>query len=57
MTKKEVSDALFSLNYVQGQLKTYGEKNDYDHRLLLAHLSDVVKSIEKDRDDIKDKTE
>ena len=54
MTKKEVSDALFSLDYVQGQLKTYGEKNDYDHRLLLAHLSDVVKSIEKDRDEQKE---
>ena len=54
MTKKEVSDALFSLNYVQGQLKTYGEKNDYDHRLLLAHLSDVVKSIEKDQDEQKE---
>jgi hypothetical protein len=49
MTKQEVKDAIFSLDYVSGQLKVYGEKNDYDHDLLLRHLEDVVKKIKSDK--------
>ena len=49
MTKQEVKDAIFSLDYVSGQLKVYGEKNDYDHDLLLRHLEDVVKKIKADK--------
>ena len=55
MTKKEVKDSIFSLNYVAGQLKTYGEKNDYTHELMLRHLEDVVKNIEKDKIDYENK--
>ena len=53
MTKKEIEDSLFSLNYVFGQLKVYGEKNEYPHDLLLAHLDDVVKRIEQDKNNKK----
>jgi hypothetical protein len=49
MTKQEVKDAIFSLDYVSGQLKVYGEKSDYDHDLLLRHLEDVVKKIKSDK--------
>ena len=49
MTTQEVKDAIFSLDYVSGQLKVYGEKNDYDHDLLLRHLEDVVKKIKSDK--------
>lgn len=49
MTKEEIKDAIFSLNYVSGQLKVYGEKNDYDHELLLRHLKNVVNKIESDK--------
>ena len=48
MEKKEVNDSIFSLNYVIGQLKIYGEKNDYSHDLLLRHIDDVVKRIKED---------
>ena len=50
MTKAEVNDAIFSLNYVSGQLKVYGEKNDYDHDLLLRHLESVVKLVKADKE-------
>ena len=50
MTKQDVKDCMFSLDYVSGQLKVYGEKNDYDHNLLLRHLEDVVKKIKSDQD-------
>ena len=49
MTKQEVKDAIFSLGYVSGQLRVYGEKNDYDHDLLLKHLEDIVKKINSDK--------
>lgn len=49
MTKLEIKSCIFSLEYVAGQLKVYGEKNDYDHDLMLRHLEDVVKMIEKDK--------
>ena len=49
MTQLEVKDAIFSLDYVSGQLKIYGEKNDYDHDLLLRHLEDVIKKIKSDQ--------
>ena len=49
MTKAEVKDAIFSLDYVSGQLRVYGEKNDYSHELLLRHLNDVVKKIQADQ--------
>ena len=45
MTKEQVNDTLFSLNYVLGQIKTYGEKDDYDHELMIRHLEDVIKNI------------
>ena len=49
MTQQAVKDAVFSLDYVSGQLKVYGEKNDYDHDLLLRHIEDVVKKIQSDK--------
>lgn len=49
MTKQEVKDAIFSLNYVANTLKIYGEKNDYHHDLMLGHLEDVVKKIKDDK--------
>lgn len=49
MTQQEVKDTVFSLDYVSGQLKIYGEKNDYDHDLLLRHIEDVVKKIQFDK--------
>ena len=49
MTKEQLEEALFSLDYVTGQLKVYGEKNDYFHELLLRHLKDVIKKIEADQ--------
>lgn len=49
MTKQEVKDAIFSLNYVANTLKIYGEKNDYIHDLMLGHLEDVIKKIKNDK--------
>lgn len=49
MTKEEVKDAVFSLEYVAGQLRVYGEKNDYSHELVLRHLNDVIKVIQADQ--------
>lgn len=51
MTNKEVKDSMFSLDYVSNTLKVYGEKNDYMHKLLISHLEDVIKLIQKDMEE------
>lgn len=50
MTKKEVKDCMFSLNFVSNTLKVYGEKNDYMHELCIKHLEDVIKLIKNDKE-------
>lgn len=47
--REEVSKMLFSLNYVYNTVECYGNNNDYNHDLMLAHLKDVVTFIEQDK--------
>ena len=49
MTQQDVFNAVFSLDYVSGQLKVYGESSDYNHDLLIRHLEDVIRKIESDK--------
>lgn len=47
--RKEVSDMLWSLNYVYNYINVYGPENDYEHDFVLKHLSDIKNLVEQDK--------
>lgn len=46
----EVSNMLWTLNYLHNYLNVYGSDNDYDHDFVLSHINGVIEQIKKDKE-------